>query len=111
MEKKYFTGVGHGFNVTKYSLEKLKSEHPELYEQFIESDYSFPMDIYHPNNTEYFFGIFIDKIYPGYIHQFSPLMLCDSKVYKGMMDEFRMYFPNWCDDNYIPRPFVMSCIE
>ena len=111
MKKNYYTRIGHGFCVTQHSLKRLKSENIELFEEFMESDYSFPLDMWHTDTCDYFFGILIDTIMPGNMHQSSSLLLCDNNQYNEMINEFQKYFTDWYDDNYIPHNFVMSCID
>ena len=113
MEKKYITKVIYGYHLTEHSTKVLHDTNPELFEKFLESDYSIPVDSYsYYHQYDYGFGIIIDNIYPGYIHHFSTMpFLCPKEDYDKMITELHTFFPDWFEDNYIPHIWIMSCIE
>ena len=102
----YSSRMGYGFIVKHQEYRELPKE---KLEQFQESDYTFAIDGWDPDNSIYFFGLMMKAADPGEYFMISSITSYDHDKFMEMMDEYKSYFPN--QKSYIPHNYVLSCVD
>ena len=98
MSVNYSTGLGYGYCITPQMLEELYNRGGEdLFDEFKESRWAYPVNGWIPDSTFYFFGIPQGFIEPGYMAPIPARHTYVKKEFEQMVEEFKYYFPNLMD--------------
>ena len=110
MKERHYSMVGYGFHIPKYVINQMK-KNTKLFEEFQESHYSYPTDALNADTSEYFFGLVINTVYPTHMNQFDIPVLCPDELYRKMFKEYKYFFPDMYENNYIPTTWIISGVD
>ena len=101
--------LGYGFMVHADDLEWMQERGVELYEAFMDSDFTVCLNGYADYPTDYFFGLTIFNLDEGEAASVPNVRNIDKEKYAQMMDEFKLYCPN--RKPYLPKDYVLFCVD
>ena len=101
--------LGYGFMVHADDLEQMTERGVELYEAFIDSDFTVRLDGYADYPTDYFFGLTIFSLDEGEAASVPNVRNFDREKYTQMMEEFKLYCPN--RRPFLPKDYILFCVD
>ena len=101
--------LGYGFMVHADDFEQMTERGVELYEAFMDSDFTVCLNGYANYPTDYFFGFIIFSLDEGEVASIPNEHNFDKEQYAQMMDEFKLYCSH--RKSFIPKDYVLFCVD
>ena len=108
MSVRYCTRLGYGFVVDDYELNELREANREQYDDFLDNDYTIPIDGWGTGDSIYFFGIVEKTLEPGRFYEIPQKRNYKPEDVVDMIVEFKKYFPTKAG---APQDYILSCID
>ena len=108
MSVNYSAKLGYGFTVHADELEWMEERGVELYENFIDSEFTVRLNGY-VDYPDYFFGLIIFSLDEGEAASVPNVRTYDREKYAKMMKQFKQYCPN--RTTYLPKDYVLFCVD
>ena len=101
--------LGYGFMVSSDDLEQMTERGVELYEAFMDSDFTVCLNGYTGYPINYFFGLITLSLDEGEAASIPNEHNFDEEQYTQMIDEFKLYCPH--RKSFIPKDYVLFCVD
>ena len=102
----YCSRFGYGFVVDSYDLEELRDRENDLWEDFLNNDYTLALSDW--GDDICFFGIIEKTLEPGQFYEVPQKRNYKSEDVVDMIVEFKKYFPTKAR---APQDYILSCID
>ena len=109
MSVSYSAKLGYGFMVHADDLEQMEERSVELYEDFIDNDFTVRLNGYVDYPTDYFFGLTIFSLDEGEAATVPNVRNFDHDKYIQMIEQFKQYCPN--HKQYLPKDYILFCVD
>lgn len=108
MSISYSAKLGYGFMIHQDELKEMEERDVELYEDFIDNDFTLRLDGY-AETSDYFFGLIIYSLSEGEAATVPNVRKLDQSKYNRMMKQIKQYCPN--RKHYLPKDYVLFCVD